>query len=377
MKITVHRDPEAIESLWRLFQGEAAGTFYQTFEWCSAWIETAGKAERAEARIVIGEDEQGRPQFLLPFSVRRVHGVRLLEWIGSRQINYGYGLFSRSFLPRARAWFGSEGWQVFASVGEIDAIWLREMPAHLHGFEHPLADWWTITGANQSYAVNLGPDYEQLYAEKRSGETRRGNRKRDAKLEQLGQIRFGLPATPEETKTLVAQMFEHQEKRLAESGIKGVFSPAERQFIQKLADMEDALLPYHLSIDGELAAMMLGGQYDGTYWALISSLNTGLARRHSPGDAALRRMIEACCKSGLRRIDLSSGDTPYKLHWADEAIPLHEAIRFTTLKGAVWATGAFMAATGKRQIKTSALLWQAYRFLRAALRGEAQSTSAD
>jgi CelD/BcsL family acetyltransferase involved in cellulose biosynthesis len=215
----------------------------------------------------------------------------------------------------------------------------------------------------------LRRDFEGLYAEKRSGETRRGNRKRDARLAQCGDVKFGLPESPDEAHKLLDQMFIHQESRLAESGIHGVFGAAEREFVHRLADIDNVLLPYYLTINGELAAMMLGGKFDGTFWALISSLNPKLARKHSPGDAALRKMIEACCISGLRCLDLSSGDTPYKFHWADKAIPLREAIHFLTLRGAVWSLGAFGAALSKRIIKQSPTLWPLYQRLRAGLRG--------
>lgn len=376
MKIAVNHDPVQIESEWRAFQATAAGSFYQTFEWCSSWLETAGRAEKVQPCIITGSGASGKLLFLLPFAIRTVRGVRVLEWIGSSQINYGYGLYDRSFLPGARAWFNSEGWRILREVKSIDAVRLRELPKTLNGSPHPLADWFTISSANKSYSMALRADYEQLYAEKRSGETRRGNRKRDAKLERLGDVQFGLPATREETHKLLDQMFRHQESRLAESGIRGVFSAAERDFVHRLADM-DSLLPYHLTIDGELAAMMLGGKFDNTFWALISSLSSGTVRRCSPGDAALRRMIEACCKSGLSRLDFSSGDTSYKLHWADEAIPLYEVIHFVTLKGAIWSLGAYAVAGSKRLVKRSPVLWPAFTWLRGALHGDARNENAE
>ncbi len=372
MQIAVNHSIELIERDWRDFQAVAVGTFYQTFEWCHAWIETAGRAEDAAACIVTGRDEDGRLMFLLPFAIRQTNGIKVVEWIGSRQINYGYGLFDRDFLPSAKEWFGTQGWQIFHSVGEIDAIHLKELPENLHGYPHPLGDLSTVSGANRSYAMTLRASYEELYAEKRSSDTRRGNRKRDAKLEKVGDVRFGLPDSREQTHQLIDQMFKHQEFRLAENGIRGVFSAAERDFVHRLADIDGVLLPYHLTIDGELSAMMLGGAYHGTFWALISSLNSGEARKYSPGDAALRRMIEACCQSGLEELDFSSGDTPYKLHWADRAIPLHEAIHFVTLRGAPWALGAFTVAYAKRVVKQSPLLWSGFTWLRALINGDGQ-----
>jgi CelD/BcsL family acetyltransferase involved in cellulose biosynthesis len=375
MKITVYEDLDGIEAEWRSFQREAAGTFYQSFEWCSAWIETVGRDADIRARIVTGKDEQGQLRFLLPFGLRRRWGATVVEWIGSSQINYGYGLYHKSFLPSARQWFGAEGWSVLHELGQFDALRLQEMPEHLHGFPHPLLDWTTVPAANRSYAMSLHADYEQIYAAKRSGETRRGNRKRDAKLEKIGNVTFGLPGSIERTHALLDLMFQHQQSRLAESGIRSVFTKEEREFVHRLAEKGDILLPYHLSIDGELAAMMLGARFDNTYWALISSLNAGIARRHSPGDAALRRMIEACCKLGLTRLDFSSGDTPYKMHWADEVLQMREAIRFRTISGLPFAVAMLSTVTAKRAVKQSTILWRLFSMLRARIHGDTKAVA--
>ena len=115
--------------------------------------------------------------------------------------------------------------------------------------------------------------------------------------------------------------------RLAESGIHGVFNEHERQFVHRLIDMGDhlqpILLPYYMMADGELEAVTLGGYYGGGYWALVSSLGSPRLRRYSPGDALLRRTIEACCSRGLDFFDFSSGSFDYKLAWADEIDQAH------------------------------------------------------
>lgn len=369
IEITVNHDIDSMADDWQSFQTRAAGTLYQTFEWCKAWIETAQDRDSNAVRIVVGRSGSDNIVFLLPFVVRATSRVRVLEWIGARQINYGYGLFDRRFLPGAVEWFQSRGWYIPALLDGVDAVRLNDMPEHLHGYRHPLAGWFTIVSANHSYRTALQENYDHLYTAKRSGETRRGNRKRDSKLEKTGELRFGLPSSNQETHELLEQMFMHQERRLAEAGIRDVFSPSERAFVHRLADTPGLLLPFHLSIDGELASMMLGAEFDDTYWALISSLNPEIAHRYSPGDAALRRMIEACCQRGLKHIDFSSGDTPYKSHWADEAIPLHETIRFLTWKGAFWAAGSLAATASKRTIKQSDILWPLFTWFRTNLRG--------
>ena len=353
---------------WRGFQARAAGTFYQTYEWCSSWQDTVGAANQIEPCIITGRDRFGRLLFLLPMCIRVSAGCRVLEWIATWQIGYGYGLFDRDFLPGAPGWFATEGWRILAEHVQVDAVWLRSMPERLHGHPHPLTAWFSFAGRNRSYIMSLEGGYDALYAAKRSPESRRGNRKRDLKLASLGPITFGLPASIDDAKARLEEMFQHQAGRLGEAGIANVFGEGERAFVQRLAAFtapeQPGLLAFHLKVGGQMEAMMLGGYYDNTYWAMISSLGPGLARRYSPGDAALRRTIEACCKAGLKTFDFSSGDTAYKSHWADEVIMLHDTIRATSVRGYPWALVCTLTVLAKRTIKTNDVLWPLARWLR-------------
>jgi len=371
--IEIERDTEALAAEWVSFQERAAGTFFQTYQWCSAWLETAGAAQNATPVIIAGRDPAGDLLFLLPFCVRGRQGCHVLEWMGGQQMTYGYGLYDKRFLRHARSWFATEGWAILASLTEVDAIDLGEMPAVWEGHEHPLAGWFSIAGANSSYLLKLEGGFESIYARKRSGETRRGNRKRDANLFKAADIEVGIPRNREHAHRLIEEMFAQQRSRLAESGIHGVFNAHERQFVHRLIDLPDnlqpVLLPYYMTADGELEAVALGGLHGGAYWALISSLGSPRLRRYSPGDALLRRTIEACCDMGLKFFDFSSGSFDYKLAWADEEIRLHHAIRGLTLRGYAWALVRCARLATKRLVKRTPLLWDTLNKTRRILLG--------
>lgn len=374
IKINLHRDVQALEAEWLRLQDRAAGTFFQTYQWCSTWLETAGAAQNAAPLIVTGHDASGELLFLLPFCIRRRQGCRVLEWMGGQQMTYGYGLYDRRFLRRAASWFAAEGWGLFSGLTDVDAVDLAEMPARWEGHEHPLTSWFSLAGPNFSYVLKLDRDFEKVYARKRSGETRRGNRKRDAKLCKAAKIEFGVPRDRGHAHRLIEEMFAQQRSRLAESGIHGVFDAHERQFVHRLIDLPDhmqpVLLPYFMTADGELEAVALGGLHGGGFWALISSLGSPRLRRYSPGDALLRRTIETCCDMGLDFFDFSSGSFDYKLAWADEEIRLHHAVRGLTWRGYAWALARTLRLAAKRFIKRTPILWNAVLKLRRKLFGQ-------
>lgn len=375
IEINATGDVRALEAEWLRFQDQAAGTFFQTYQWCSAWLATAGAAQNATPLIVTGRDPSGALLFILPFCVRKRQGCRVLEWMGGQQMTYGYGLYDRTFLRDAPTWFATQGWATLSELKEVDAIDLAEMPAQWEGSAHPLTSWFTLAGPNCSYLLRLDGDFETVYGRKRSGETRRGNRKRDAKLHKAAKIEVGLPRDRDHAHRLIEQMFAQQRSRLAESGIHGVFNEHERQFVHHLIDLPDhmqpVLLPCYMTADGELEAVALGGLHGGGFWALISSLGSPRLRRYSPGDALLRRTIETCCGMGLTFFDFSSGSFNYKLAWADEEVRLHHAVRGLTLRGYGWALMRVTRLTAKRAIKRTPVLWNAVLTVRRTLFGQA------
>ncbi|MGH6908146.1 MAG: GNAT family N-acetyltransferase, partial [Aestuariivirga sp.] len=248
LTLAVHTALAPVEALWTAFEAHAHTTLYQTFLWCRAWSETVGKAQGIEIRIVTAANKSGETAFILPLQIGRRSGIRVLEWLGSPHATYGHGLFAPAFLGLSRNWFARNWAEIVRLAGPVDAIHLTGMPEALGGVPHPLQPLFNLRGPNRSYRMALPADYDLLLAAKRSAETRRRYRKRERALAALGDLQFGLPKGREETHATLALMFEQQEKRLGERGVHGVFGPVEREFLHRLADLQDeakpVLLPY-------------------------------------------------------------------------------------------------------------------------------------
>ena len=358
---------------WRRFEREAVGTLYQNSTWCQAWSETVGSSIQISPRIVFVTNAAAEIQLVLPLQIRRRQGVRVLEWLGSPHHNYGLGLYRPAFLAVAEDWFATHWDRLLSLIGGFDAIALTEMPDSLQGRPNPMRKLGNLRSANPSFHLDLEPDFEALHARRKSAERRRASRKHENGLAQAGPVWFGLPEDKASLISLIDTMFDHQRARLAELGIHGVFGPQERQFIQRLAEIQDAddpiLAPYAFSCGGQVLAVMLGGLHGNTYWALISSLAPGPLRKYSPGDLALRRTIEACCKRGLTGFDFSAGDSAYKRGWTDDVIEMSCTVRGLNLRGIAWAGLFALRLAAKRAIKQSPLLFSVTQGMRRSLWG--------
>jgi CelD/BcsL family acetyltransferase involved in cellulose biosynthesis len=371
----IYEDLDDTSTVWKEFQRVAATTLYNTFAWAESWQRHAGRHFAARPRIVVGRSLTGNIQFILPFQLRRASGVTLLEWHGYPDVNYGYGVYAKDFLPLAEAFFGKQLPHILKDVGPHDAVHLHDMPAVMAGQPHPFRRHFNMRAANLTFALRLGADYETVYGRKRVSESRRANQRKDNRLLELGDIRFFTPETAAEERRYIDEMLAQKTLQLAERGVHGVFGKAEIAIMHDLAQarMGDApLMRTHVvALDGETLAITFGGVVDDAYWFYVSSLaHHPQARKFSPGDYALRKTIEACCSEHLAGFDFGVGDAEYKRGWADDVTPLHMLLRANTAKGFAWAVRRAINIKAKRIVKATPVLMQLATAIRQITKGK-------
>jgi CelD/BcsL family acetyltransferase involved in cellulose biosynthesis len=346
---------------WEALEQQGIHTYFQTRAWCLSWLREVGPEIKANAVFVTGHRADGTIVFLLPLQIRRKYGFMLLEYLTAPHASYGFGLFEPNFLEKqAAAWLEENFDALLALLPHHDVVYLREMPGRMLGYANPLSRFARLKGANRAYMMALRNDFESLLAEKRSHETLRGVHKRDKRLTDLGDLKFGTPANAIERKVSLERMFNDQQQRLSETGVLGVYGPVERGFLSRLADPDQhgpsALIPYTLSLNGDPICVLLGGRACGVFWAMITSLAEGPWRKHSPGDYTLRRVIQAQCNDGLPWFDFSVGDSDYKLVWADTKIDMYLILHSSSLKGLALAFGLALKHATKRLFKSNVML---------------------
>jgi CelD/BcsL family acetyltransferase involved in cellulose biosynthesis len=374
--LDLHRDFTRVRDLWSSFQQVAATTLFSTLQWAELWQAHIGEGLKASPRIIVARDQAGHVQFILPLQLRRRMGLDILEWHGYPDVNYGYGLYAKSFLPRAALWFAEHLPRVLAAAGDHDAVHLHDMPQALSGWPHPLHSHFNMQAANATYLLALDADYEALYRRRRVAETRRANSRKDHRLAEMGKLDFIKPSSPDDLRRYVGLMLEQKTRQLAARGVHEVFGQGETALILGLAaasqDGQPLTETHVVTLDGAPLAITFGGRVDGTYWFYVSALlDHAAARKHSPGDYALRRTIEACCASGLSTFDFGVGDAEYKRGWADRMVPLNVILRANSLRGLAWTMIQAGRLWAMRQVKQHDGLRAAAFSLRRMMRGSA------
>jgi CelD/BcsL family acetyltransferase involved in cellulose biosynthesis len=228
-----------------------------------------------------------------------------------------------------------------------------------------------MPASSGAHLANLGQDWDAFFASKRSGATRKRERRQFQNLAKYGEVRFAEPTETAEIERTLAVLFEQKAASFARLGIENFLTrPGHREFFADLATSGAGGLSHVSRLDvGETwAATNFGLEFRGRYYLLISSYEHGELSRFGLGRAHIQALMRRAIEHGLREFDFTIGDEAYKLDWSDTKIALYGHFAAMRLRGmpAVLGFAAFRHA--KRTIKQNPVLWRLYRQARERLR---------
>ncbi len=371
LTLEIHSQLSDIQSEWRNLEKSATCTFYQTYDWCSAFFEHIGRAEGLTCCIISARDLHGQLAFILPFQIRKKFGITLLEWLAQAENNYGQGIFAQDFLDsNAERWFSENFSTVLNFLPHFDVINLQNMPLGISGFLNILPQLQTSLAANASFVTRLDRDYENLLRAKRSATSISKIRRRDKRIEELGAVAFSVEPLGAKTKAALVESLVHKRKQLVDQGIRGVFDPPQEKFLIALAETSK-LRAFRLTCDGKTLSSLIGAVAGNRCWLMITSLSPDAPLPLSPGDMLLRKVISWCCEQRLELFDFSNGEIGYKTIWADTKVELSNYIVARNLRGLPLAAMLRAFNSLKRHIKSSEFLRHTFNVARQKIRGRA------
>jgi CelD/BcsL family acetyltransferase involved in cellulose biosynthesis len=382
LRISIYQDIEDIETLWRSMETRAITTAYQSYDWCRLWLEHVGNTLGITPVIVVGNNHFGEPLFILPLQLRKSVGLRVIEALTAPLGAYAFGVFENRFYgSTAHDWFAAHLATIISMLPKHDVFRLADIVETVAGHANPLLAAGFLKAANECHMIDLKTDFDLFYKDKRPGRRRRYLRNRDGKLESMGKLEFTLPTTTPDISKAMQTMFADQEQRLAEAGIRNVFTENEKSFFTELAQCSaqhgKLLQPFALKLDNITLATISGLHFNNTFWALISSLASHDARKHSPGDYALRQVFKVMCERGAQHYDFSVGHADYKEQWSDRRLQLFFILRANSPQGFAMALLMLAKEKTKRLIKTQSIAFTALSFIRRSLRGTQQSSGSN
>ncbi|MEF2073927.1 GNAT family N-acetyltransferase [Consotaella aegiceratis] len=362
-----------LEETWRRLQAVSACTAFQTFEWVSALLETVGRVQGVEPRIVLVGDGSGRPLMLLPFALRKTRGLHLLEFIDFKVSDYNAPIIRREFARTLTAQTFERLWhQILAAVGAVDAVRFEKMPAKIDDVPNPMS-FLSCVQEEQSHYARLDGTYEK-YLAGRSTNARQGTLRKRRKLAKQGGLTFLHATNGQDADRLVEAMIRQKSRRYRSTGVADLFDDRSyADFYRTIAQRDFGGLIHvsGLMLDDRPVGTVFGTEFRGRLCLLMPTFDADFSY-FSPGRMLILDLIHWCYAQKISVLDFTWGDEEYKCGWTNDSLPLYTHCRGLTWRGHFWARSTRAKVVGyrfaKRQLQRSGPLFAAAKKLRTLIR---------
>ena len=338
------REIMALAPHWRALEQSCPEPFgyFQTYDWCLAWIRTyaLGPGAIAEPRIYcVWRD--GRLVFLWPGMVSRLpFGLKMLSTLGTPHTQYSTALYD----PSAYASAAGSAFQAAlqrpggADIAVFDLVPQGSLLSGLVGGGE--------TGrpsGNETACLNLGAFASwEAYLQSLGARQRKYRKRRRAQLECLGEVglRMVWPQDPGYTQ-LLETCVAWKRRWLVETGrlSLGLSKPGFSDFLSRLhgdrTAREGACL-FVLEAGGRPVAIEMGFLSGGHFYAYLAAFDWQ-HRDLSPGKIATEMVLCWLMQAGYTTYDLLGNPAQYKSSWSNETVALGKSTEPLSLKGALLA----------------------------------------
>jgi CelD/BcsL family acetyltransferase involved in cellulose biosynthesis len=295
--------------------------------------------------IVIARDATRRPLALLPLAIERRGYLRIASFIGGSDSNFNLGLFRRDLEFGEDAILRLLKTAARSAMLRPDLFFLRNQPSRFDGVANPMVLSVSRPSPSSAFGTAL-PDVAKALDARVSKDARKKLRKKEARLAELGEIRYEHRASGALASEIVRSLIEQKSKQFGSRFESAAFVA----FLERLSSFraERSLELHALTFSGRIIATYAGLTHRGRFSAMLNSydMDEQLARC-SPGDLLLHALLRNLVARGFTRFDLGVGEARYKNSVCEEKIDLYDTILPITLKGAA----AVPVLTGLQRMK--------------------------
>jgi CelD/BcsL family acetyltransferase involved in cellulose biosynthesis len=276
----------------------------------------------------------------LPLVVHRSGGVAIARWVGGVEATPA-DLLLAADAPAGTAPALAEVAQLGADLAVLSG--LGSAPAAAEAA--PL----TLVERIAAPVLDTGPDWEAVYADHVSTQTRKTHRKRRRRLEESGRLEVVVARDAAAVTAALPEAFAVHAKRWSNGNDGSTFgTEAGRAFhlaaAPRLAEAGAALLVL-IRLDGAPIAFQYALRAGGSLCLFRVGHDPDHAR-HSPGLLAMLTAMETASRDGVTRIELLGGGEEYKRTFADRTEPMRDGVGWA--HGPRGRTVAALTATALR-----------------------------
>ncbi len=287
----------------------------------------------------------GRMVAALALDIHRRNGLRVAQLAGGMDAHLGDALLAQGEDAATVSALLEE-----AAGGGFDYADLFGMPA---GSRLEEAGDLRFLERVEAPVLDLGRDWEAVYASKASAKTRQTHRRKLRRLGELGALAFTLADAPETVASALEETFRIHElrwrgrpdgSRLSRPDVRD----AQRAAYRALAGTARVLT---LALDGRVIAYNCVLVVRNRLYSHRLAFDPAFGQ-WSPGLLCTLELCERAAAEGIERVEFLGGDEDYKLQLSDRLEPLYEGFGWAlTLRGRAAVAARLGAVRARKRLK--------------------------
>ncbi len=313
-RIEITQDFATAERAW--IELEAAGSAFQSRAWLGPWYKFIAPSVKAEPLFVTVRDRAtGRPLIFFPFCLRRICGVKIVEFpdLGVTDYNAPICAPDVEFTDEQLEALWAE---VRLAIPGVDLFRIEKTPEALYGRPLPFARLgWLSPMELRCWTIEL-PDSRERYDKTvlRSKDRKEQRRKRRNLVDKLGEPELLEAATREQAREFFETLKRMRAERFRRQGRRDIFREAQfAPFYQAVAaaGWQSFVSLVNIQAAGAPIAALMALRHAGNYVLIMHSFAADLEQL-SPGIVALDELMTHLIDGKTRHCDFTTGNEPYK-----------------------------------------------------------------
>jgi CelD/BcsL family acetyltransferase involved in cellulose biosynthesis len=215
----------------------------------------------------------------------------------------------------------------------------------------------TLMPRQEAPVLDLGRDWEAIYADKLSSKARSERRRHRRRLEELGVVDVSVARSPDELGPALedavrVHALRWKGHRETSGFSRPIGSAFRRAALLRLAQ-QGLSRQVTLRLDRQAVAFAIYVLYERTAYGITMGFDPEFAA-YRPGTETLLCSLEAAANEGAERVEFLGADASYKRRLADRFEPIHEGIGLAaTLRGRVAVEALTRGIRFRRRLKRS------------------------
>lgn len=356
---------------WNQLLETGHATPYQSRDWCQAY-QLSFSHNSGSRLLIAAAHKAGKPVMLLPMSVEKRAGLRVLGFLGANFGNQNTGLWDKTFYDTVPEDLVRTFLDQICHEAKADCLILKNVPVSWHGRAHPLALEDAQPSPSPVFRGDVVKNFQDLFAGTHNKSARKNLARKQRHLKDAGEYLVGECTNETEIRAGLQAFFSQREARARITGIPNAFAEENAQaFLKKAVGLDGPAAggspPLHiwtLKAAGEIRATYLCARHQDTLYAYSNSVAHDEMLKNSPGLVLIREIIEEICADpAVSVLDLGIGEERYKTSWTSPE-GLCDGLLPMTARGALYLKTQAAKTRLKSAIRNSDPLWQLVRKIR-------------